>query len=102
MFDHLPILSIITFIPVVVALMLAVAAWTGKAHGREQLERNAPLAALVASIAVLILSIMMTIDFDSSEAGFQFVESVSWLGGGIDYRVGVDGISVLFLSLIHI
>jgi len=39
------------------------------------------------------------LDFDSSKAGFQFVEDTSWLGGGIDYRLGVDGISVLFVLL---
>ena len=51
------------------------------------------------SVAVLILSILLVIDFDTAEAGFQFVEDTSWLGGGIDYRVGVDGISVLFVLL---
>ena len=99
MLDDLPILSFITFIPLVGAVMLAVFAWLGKESGREQLERNAPRAALVVSIAVLILSILMVWDFDSAEAGFQFMEDTPWLGGGIEYRLGVDGISVLFVLL---
>ena len=99
MLEDLPILSFITFIPLVGALMLAVFAWLGKESGREQLERNAPWAALVVSVAVLILSILMVWDFDSAEAGFQFMEDTPWLGGGIEYRLGVDGISVLFVLL---
>ena len=42
---------------------------------------------------------MLTFDFDSSKAGFQFLQETPWLGGGIEYRVGVDGISVLFILL---
>ncbi len=99
MFENLPIVSLITFLPLAGALMLAVFAWTGKANGREQLEKNAPRAALVLSGFVLILSLLLVIDFNSVEAGFQFVDETSWLGGGIDYRVGVDGISVLFVLL---
>ena len=99
MLEDLPILSFITFIPLAGALMLAAFAWLGKASGRAQLERNAPRAALVVSIAVLILSILMVWDFDSAEAGFQFMEDTPWLGGGIEYRLGVDGISVLFVLL---
>jgi len=49
MFENLPIVSLITFLPLAGALMLAVFAWTGKANGREQLEKNAPRAALVLS-----------------------------------------------------
>ncbi|HYM19115.1 MAG TPA: NADH-quinone oxidoreductase subunit M, partial [Micropepsaceae bacterium] len=37
--------------------------------------------------------------FDPASADFQFVESASWLGGGITYKMGVDGISVLFVVL---
>jgi len=99
MLEDIPILTFITFIPLFGALMLAGAAVIGKADGRAQLERNAPRAALVISVAVLILSIVMTLDFDSSKAGFQFIDDTPWLGGGIEYRVGVDGISVLFVLL---
>jgi len=99
MFENLPILTLITFLPLVGALMLAVFAWTGKADGREQLEKNAPRAALVLSGFVFILSVLLVLDFDSAESGYQFVHEMAWIGGGIDYRVGVDGISVLFVLL---
>jgi NADH-quinone oxidoreductase subunit M len=99
MFEDYPLLTLITFTPLVGALLLAAFAWLGKAGGREQLERNAPRAALVISVFVFILSVILVVDFDTSKAGFQFVEDAPWLGGGIEYRVGVDGISVLFVLL---
>jgi len=99
MFEDIPILSFITFIPLAGAMLLALFAWLGKDGGREQLERNAPRAALVISVFVFILSVVLVLDFDTAEAGFQFVESAPWLGNGIEYRVGVDGISVLFVLL---
>ena len=37
--------------------------------------------------------------FDRTSAGFQFFEEAAWLGGGIQYRMGVDGISILFILL---
>jgi NADH-quinone oxidoreductase subunit M len=37
--------------------------------------------------------------FDASAAGFQLVEEAEWLGSGINYKMGVDGISVLFVLL---
>ncbi len=37
--------------------------------------------------------------FDNSQSGFQFVESYDWIGTSIGYRMGVDGISVLFVVL---
>ena len=99
MFEALPILSIITFFPLLGALMLvAVARFSGEG-GRAQIEANAPRVALLISSFVFILALIMTFDFDSAQAGFQFMEDVPWLGGGIEYRVGVDGISVLFVLL---
>jgi len=99
MFGELPILSVITWIPAVVALVLmGIMRLSGEA-GREQQHRNVPRVALVTSLAVLVLSVLMLIGFDGSNSGFQFVEDTPWLGGGIEYRMGVDGISVLFVVL---
>ena len=99
MLEGLPILSLITFIPLAGALMLMFMARISKEDAQEQLAKNAPRVALVISGVVFLLSLLLTLDFDSSKAGFQFVEDTSWLGGGIDYRLGVDGISVLFVLL---
>ncbi len=99
MFDSIPILSLITFIPLVGALILAVISKFAGETGREQLDKNAPRVALVVSGVVFLLSLLLTFDFDSAKAGFQFIEEYPWLGGGIEYRMGVDGISILFILL---
>ncbi len=96
----LPILSILIFVPLVVGLFLMFMARMLKTDvQRAELDKAAPLVALVTSLAVLALSFIMVLMFDPSTAEFQFVEDTSWLGGGIDYRLGVDGISVLFILL---
>ena len=99
MFANLPILSLITFAPAFVAIMLAIFSRLNPRGGREQLEKNAPLVALAITGVVFIASIILLIGFDSSNPDYQFVENVEWLGGGIQYRMGVDGISVLFVVL---
>ena len=99
MFEGLPILSAITFIPLVVAAILMIVAKFAGEEGREQMEKNAPRVALWGSLVVFVLALALTLDFDSSKAGFQFIEDTQWLGGGIDYRLGVDGISILFVLL---
>jgi NADH-quinone oxidoreductase subunit M len=67
--------------------------------GKAQIAKQAPLVAITTSLAVFILSVIMVINFDNSSPGFQFTEEFAWLGGGIKYRMGVDGISVLFVLL---
>jgi len=98
--SDLPILSIITFLPLVGALFLAFFALTSrKTESRAQLEKSAPGVALLISVAVLILSLILLFQFKTNTAEFQFVEKVSWLGEGISYHLGVDGISILFVVL---
>ncbi len=99
MLDNLPILSMITFIPLIGALMLMVISRVAKDEGREQIEKNAPTVALWVSFVVFVLSVMMVLSFDRTSADYQFVENAAWIGDGIRYRMGVDGISVLFVLL---
>ncbi len=100
MFSEFPILSAITFIPLAVALILIVASRVStNQDAKVQIEKNAPQVALVASLFVLLLSVLLVWEFDPSTADFQFIEQTPWLGGGIEYRMGVDGISVLFILL---
>ena len=99
MFSNLPILPALVVIPLIGALFLAFVSRLTRAEGREQTERNAPRTALLVSLIVLLLSIVLVFDFDPSNPGFQFVDEAPWLGGGIDFRMGVDGISVLFILL---
>ena len=99
MFKGIPILSIITFIPALAAVMLMIFSKISRVEGKTQIEKNAPRVALAATLAVLLLTIFLVMGFDSSTADYQFTEEVAWLGGGIKYRMGVDGISVLFILL---
>src|SRR5258707_11994713 len=55
--------------------------------------------ALIVTLIDLVLSFVLWANFDTSTAEFQFVESAAWLGSGINYKMGVDGISVLFVVL---
>jgi NADH-quinone oxidoreductase subunit M len=87
-----PILSLITFIPSLGAL--AILAMRGQ-NAAENIRR----IAFGATLLTFALSIILVVQFDGSTADFQFVEDMAWLGGGINYRMGVDGISVLFVLL---
>ena len=98
--SDLPILSIITFLPLCGAIVLALlASINRKPETRAQLEKQAPGVALILSGAVLILSLLLLAQFKTDTPDFQFVELVPWLGGGISYHLGVDGISILFVVL---
>jgi NADH-quinone oxidoreductase subunit M len=90
-----PILSLITFLPLLGVLYLATL------RGEEAaVARNARYAALWTSLVVLGLSIYLWTKFDSTNGGFQFVEALPWLSGvNVEYRMGVDGISLLLVLL---
>ncbi|HEX2759164.1 MAG TPA: NADH-quinone oxidoreductase subunit M, partial [Rhizomicrobium sp.] len=55
--------------------------------------------ALGTTIVTFVLSLMVWAAFDPANPGFQLVEKHDWLGGGISYHMGVDGISMLFVVL---
>ncbi len=99
MFQGVPILSIITFIPALAAVFLMLISKISRPEGKAQIEKNAPRVALVTALAVFVLSLALVLGFDRTTADFQFTETYNWLGGGIKYRLGVDGISVLFVLL---
>jgi NADH-quinone oxidoreductase subunit M len=85
-----PILSIVTFLPLVGALYIAFLPRDATA--------NARYVALWTAIITFIVSIFIWTNFDSTSAGFQFVEERAWFGP-IKYKMGVDGISMLFVIL---
>jgi len=89
-----PILSTVTFLPLVGALLILLIKDDSEAS-----RRNIRNVALLTTIFVFILSLVVWAGFDNSNSGFQMVEQVDWMGGGISYHMGVDGISVLFVVL---
>ena len=89
-----PILSTITYLPLLGALFILLIPGEDETVGR-----NARAVALWTTVATFILSIVMLFEFDGSRTDLQFYEQASWLGDNIDYVMGVDGISVLFIIL---
>ena len=88
------LLSITTFIPTLAAAVLAIFLRGEDAAA----QRNAKWVALTATTATFLASLFILFDFDPQNTGFQFVEEHEWLLG-LKYKMGVDGISVLFVML---
>ena len=90
-----PALSLITFLPLLGVIILMTL------RGNEEaVAQNARWTALWTSLITFLISLVLWTRFDLREAGYQFVESDSWMPEfGIGYRMGVDGISVLFVLL---
>ena len=88
-----PILSLCIWVPILAGLVVFA---TGG-------DRNAGLArmlALIGSIAGLLVTIPLLLDFNSATAQFQFVERFNWVERfHMQYFLGVDGISMLFVPL---
>jgi NADH-quinone oxidoreductase subunit M len=93
----MPLLSLITYAPLVgVAGILALRLFSRPDDARTV--GAAKWIALAATLATLALSVLLVARFDPNEAGFQFLEETPWFAG-LHYRMGVDGISVLFVLL---
>jgi NADH-quinone oxidoreductase subunit M len=89
-----PILSLVTFLPLVGAFLILLIRDDGDAA-----RRNIRNVALLTTVFTFAVSLLIWIYFDNAEAGFQFVEKAAWLDSGISYHMGVDGISMLFVIL---
>jgi NADH-quinone oxidoreductase subunit M len=89
-FEDINILSIILFLPVIGAIMIAILQITDK--GLKQ------VAALFTGVTFL-LAILMFIGFEKSDGGLQFIERYTWIDSiKAEYFLGVDGLSApLFL-----
>jgi NADH-quinone oxidoreductase subunit M len=93
---NLPILSLVTFLPLVGAVIVFFLIRGDDEHS----QRNAKYTALWASTATFVLSLGIWAGFDNSTAAFQFEEHVAWMPDfNISYHMGVDGISMLFVLL---
>ncbi len=88
------LLSIITFIPAVAAAIMAVFLRGDDAAA----QMNAKWLALLATSAAFLVSLFVLTGFDPANTEMQFVEEYDWILG-LKYKMGVDGISVLFVML---
>jgi NADH-quinone oxidoreductase subunit M len=103
-----PWLSLLTFLPLVGALAIAIRQMTAKreANGAIGASEQASIdavsrrLAMLFTLGVFFLSIFITVAYyDPALGGYQLVESAPWLGQGVGYKMGVDGISILFVLL---
>jgi NADH-quinone oxidoreductase subunit M len=91
------ILSLTTFAPVLGVAAILILRLFGKPDDAKTIEA-AKWIAFVTTLATLALSILLVARYDPSNPGFQFVEDAPWFAG-LHYRMGVDGISILFVLL---
>ncbi|HJO73021.1 MAG TPA: NADH-quinone oxidoreductase subunit M, partial [Rhodospirillales bacterium] len=93
--DNFPLLSLITFLPMVGAGFILLV------RGEDEIvKRNARSVALWTSLITFLLSILLWINFDTTTAAFQFEERAGWIPAfNISYHLGVDGVSMLFVLL---
>lgn len=93
----LPILSISIFLPLFSALYITFFISHSKSS-RKQI--YAMYVAILSSVLTLIATIYLLIRFDSDAESYQFVEKYNWIKSiGLDFHVGVDGLSVYFVVL---
>jgi NADH-quinone oxidoreductase subunit M len=88
----MPLLSIVTFLPLFGAL------WIMFLRDDESGRRNARHIAFYVTLATFGVALYLWLLFDPSTPAFQFVEEAAWFGP-VKYKLGVDGISILFVVL---
>ena len=91
---NFPILSSIIFLPLIGAIFILFIK-----NSPENNNLNSRYVAIFTSFANLILSIYIWILFDYSTSEFQFLEDREWLKGYVNFKLGIDGISILFILL---
>jgi|TARA_B110000438_G_scaffold226835_1_gene221192 NADH-quinone oxidoreductase subunit M len=91
---NFPILSAIVFIPLIGAVFILIINGTQK-----NVEKNSKYVAIFSSFVNFFLSIFLWISFDNSISDFQFIEEKKWINGFFNFKLGVDGISILFILL---
>ena len=89
-----PILSSIILLPSVGALFLF---FIKGSEGKSL--QTIKYVALFVTLTNFFISIYLWYLFDETLSNFQFIEDKEWLDGFINYKVGIDGISILFIIL---
>ena len=89
-----PILSSLILLPLVGALFILFV----KSDATKKYQ-SSKYVALFTSFVNFLISIYLWYLFDNSISEFQFIEDRQWLRGFVNYKVGIDGISILFILL---
>ena len=91
---NFPILSAIIFIPLIGALFIFITRGS-----QTNIEKNSKYVAIFSSFANFLLTLFLWHSFDKSLSDFQFVEEKIWVKGFFNFKLGIDGISILFVVL---
>ena len=89
---NFPILSTLIFLPLISSFFILLSK-------DKTTNNNSIYISLFSSVATFLLSLFLwhSLNFDTSE--FQFTEEKSWINDSIKFKLGVDGISILFIVL---
>ena len=89
---NFPILSTLIFLPLVSSLFIFLS--------KDQKNNTGAIyISLFSSLATFILSMFLWYSLDLNSADFQFIEEKSWINNSIKFKLGIDGISILFIVL---
>ena len=91
---NFPILSSLILLPSIGAVFILLSKSKDQSN-----YQSSKYVALFVSFANFFISLYLWYIFDPNITDFQFVENRSWLPGFINYKVGIDGISILFIVL---
>ena len=89
---NFPILSTIIFLPLLGAAFIFLSS-------QKVENKNGVYISIFTSIANLLLVFFLWHSFDKNIVGFQFLEEKNWISGLIKFKLGIDGISILFIVL---
>ncbi|MDX1950332.1 MAG: NADH-quinone oxidoreductase subunit M, partial [Rickettsiales bacterium] len=99
---NFPILTLLTFLPLVGAIVIALSLISkGKSEAEKAFsDRSSRILALIFSFATFVVSLILYFNFNKNTSKFQFTEKFEWLEGSkIYYYLGVDGISIYLILL---
>ena len=91
---NFPILSVLIFLPLLGAFFVLITKGS-----LENINKNSKNVALFTSLASFFISLIIWFNFDASTSDFQFIEEKIWIKGLFNFKLGIDGISILFILL---
>ena len=89
---NFPILSTLIFLPLISSFFIFLSK-------RQKNNTSAIYISLFSSLATFLLSLFIWYSLDFTSADFQFLEEKTWINDFIKFKLGVDGISILFIVL---
>ncbi len=92
---NLPLLSILTFLPLIGLPFIIF----GKIINTENYQNISKYIALFVSLITFLISLIILYNFNINTSDFQYNERIPIMNGLMTYRMGIDGISILFILL---